>query len=762
MTQDRSSATEREAIHRLVELARKDGRPDAFMAKRNWSRYMLGLPLDITADCEDPNAVWAGIMHNVSGGGIGFWSKRDVKSNTRVFVREYSRDGGGAWIECRVAHSTLGLQGFLIGARFENPAPREQPTIVETPVELDRQTAQEPGSRALLPRRSLSTKCAFACATTSCLGIVFAAWFCHTLWPQNWLFWLVPISTLLASGMGAFVGWCIVDDEIRFLKGLREAVCSLARSGGSPVPVPETPSRELGELRQAFMELAAQSRRREGEQRLQREKLEELNRIKSNILSVVSHDLRTPLTSILLYAQMLKEELQSLAEEDQKRFLDIIAGECNRLSRLVDDLLEVQRLESDRIQWDIKPQDLSETIRTGARVFEAMAMGKEIAFTVECPEPLPTVEADSEKISQVLSNLLSNAMKYTQSGGEVALSVEVRGANIVLCVADNGPGIPRDQWDVIFDRFTQLTHSTQSRNSGVGLGLNIVKRIVERHGGAVWVDSEVGEGSRFFVSLPTKVKRPLPESDPSDAPVGRVLVCDADPELAAMIAQSLQTERYEVRLAYSGKRLLAQAEEGQIDVVITDVLLPDMDSSELLAHLVALPHRTFRLIVHSYACDTRQLKRQGVDAFLERPTSRKELLQAVTVAMQKRVQTGLTVLLVGRQLRPLAPALSRAGHLPIIAEDFETASRLVCDYSLNAALIAEGELDEQWERLREIGIRADDPIRLMIVCENLQKRQKLLAEEYGLQTVILEPGKESVVAAEVSRLQESYLERMRR
>ena len=115
-----------------------------------------------------------------------------------------------------------------------------------------------------------------------------------------------------------------------------------------------------------------------------------------------------------------------------------------------------------------------------------------------------------------------------------------------------------------------------------------------------------------------------------------------------------------------------------------------------------------------------------------------------------------------RRIRPLAPALSRAGHLPIIAEDFETASRLVCDYSLNAALIAEGELDEQWERLREIGIRADDPIRLMIVCENLQKRQKLLAEEYGLQTVILEPGKESVVAAEVSRLQESYLERMRR
>src|SRR5262249_28261144 len=147
--------------------------------------------------------------------------------------------------------------------------------------------------------------------------------------------------------------------------------------------------------------------------------------------------------------------------------------------------------ESGRVQWHMKQQDLAPAIRTSGQVFEAMARRASIEFSVDCPESLPAINADSDKISQVLSNLLSNALKYTPTNGRVSLSAEARIGDILICVTDTGPGIPRDKWDQIFDRFSQLTSTHTREIAGVGLGLHIVREIVQHHGGRVWVDSEL-------------------------------------------------------------------------------------------------------------------------------------------------------------------------------------------------------------------------------------------------------------------------------
>ncbi|UCG16121.1 MAG: response regulator [Phycisphaerales bacterium] len=763
--QTTSSSPYRDEISRLVAAAREHGEADSYEGRRRWVRYAIGMKLEVTREPDKPWASWSVVAHNISGGGIGFWSKHKLAVGSGLSLRKWTEDKSAMWLPAHVTHCAAGIHGYLIGAAFTEPHPPDGDVSTETEMEsaappkegASAGAAGRPPSR----RMSLGTKCACASALAGGASVVAVDIVCGQHHFPEGEFWATMAGILLAFALGALVGWIIVRSDVHFLSSFGTTIRRIARGETPPSSLGHAPSSELIDLRRAILDFENLWRQSEDDGRIQRQKLEELNQIKSNILAIVSHDLRTPLTSILLYTRMLTEGLETLEAEDQRGFLQIISDECSRLSRLVDDLLEVQRLESGRARWDIRPRDLSQVITACANVFEAMALSKSIEFEVDCPDSLPPIEADADRIAQVVSNLLSNAIKYTPSGGTVRLSARSNGSDILIRVADTGPGIPREKWEQVFDRFSQLSNPDVREIAGVGLGLCIVRQIVEHHGGVVWVDSEVGRGSEFFVSLPIKRAGGKAESAFDEVPTaGRVLVCDADPELAAIIAQTLRGQDFDVRTVHSGCRLLAQLEQADIDVVVTDVLLPDMHAAELLAALDAVSPRLFRLVIHSYAGDGPELRRHGVDIFLRRPASKEDLIQGVQVAMRKRSSRGLTVLLVkdeGFDGGELCSILSERGHLPIVAETIREAADQLRQYPVDVVLLSEAVVCGGWANLEELRLSVQDNVPIMILCESVRRKERQLAESCGVQLIRYRPGGEEEALDAVTATREMLI-----
>jgi signal transduction histidine kinase/CheY-like chemotaxis protein len=752
-------------ISRWVQNAQLEGVPDAYRGKRQRTRYIVGMSLQLSANPEDPSATCLGTMHNVSGGGLGVWTKEKIEHGSVIFVRDDSAGTFSPWLQVEVKHVSLGLRGYLIGAAFTQAGPVDG---LKRSATLDTTNDSEPRSPALpiflSPTHPLRRRIALASAATSTMVLCIAMAMNNHVQTHGWTVWFLVVAVVGIYCLGSLMAWGILRPDLKFIQGFIDHLRQVSNEEEFQSPmIRPAPSRELEQLRLAFVDLTADLQKREDHQRIHRKKLEELASVKTNILSIVSHDLRTPLTSILLYAKMLQDDLDGLTADDQRHFLGIISDECKRLSRLVDDLLEVQGLEAGRAQWHMESQDLADTTRSCARVFEAMADSKSIRFSVDCPESLPPVEADADKISQVLSNLISNALKYTPAEGEVRLIVRSEANKILFTVADNGPGIPRDRWDQIFDRFTQLSDPNVRQINGVGLGLYIVRKIVERHGGIVWVDSEIGRGSQFNVSLPIRVDEPAPQESKVSPSAGRILVCDADPELTATMAMILQSQNLDVCTVHSGCRLLARLAQGDIDVLVTDLLLPDMNAPELLKSLEEMENRDFRIILHSYAGEATELRHKGIDVFLQRPASKEELIQAVRVAVQRRSALGKTALLVAddsASVEGLSKLLADKGHFPLLARTIGEAHRLIHYYPIDVAVFAENILKRDWIALEQVDMISNQNVPVFVLCDLLRKKERRLAQHHGVFPLAYQAGDEEAVvrtllAAETALLQES-------
>jgi len=473
-------------------------------------------------------------------------------------------------------------------------------------------------------------------------------------------------------------------------------------------------------------------------------------------LSMVSHDLRTPLTSILLYTRMLMDDVETIDQQERRHFLEVISDECMRLTRMIDDLLDVQRLESGRGSWNVGEHDLAETVRGCAEVFEPIARANTIHFTVDCPPSLPIVRVDPDRINQVLTNLLTNAMKYTPSGGRVELSAEAYERELVLRVRDNGPGIPREKWDQIFERFTQLGSEQAKEISGVGLGLYIVRQIAERHGGSVWVNSEVGRGAEFCVSLPLKAEEPENGSEQDGIlQTGTVVICDADPELAATMARLVRAHGMHSRVVHSASRLLETVRQGNIDVVLTDIMLPDDAAPDILNDLLAVENREYRVVVHSYEGESGELRQNGIDVVLRRPASEEEILLAVRAAMHKRSSSHRIALVPGKgnpALKNLFESLTSAGYLLVSQEDCRGLGAVTQNYPIDLILAWGPELGLGWGGLKRLGLPPGSQTPVAVLCEVVGSEEKRLAERHGAVVLPYRQGDEERVLAELSDL----------
>jgi two-component system phosphate regulon sensor histidine kinase PhoR len=229
--------------------------------------------------------------------------------------------------------------------------------------------------------------------------------------------------------------------------------------------------------------------------------LRRLEQVRKDFVANVSHELRTPLTAIQGFAETL---LGSALEDPQNncRFLEIIRSHAVRLGRLTDDLLKLSRIEAGKLEVAIQPISLIDAIESCVETTRIRAGEKQLSLKVNCPNGLPPVRAHEALLREVLQNLLDNAVQYTPPGGRIDVSAAVEDGHAVVTVSDNGIGIPIADQERIFERFYRVDAARSREVGGTGLGLAIAKHIVEAHGGRIWVESAIGQGSKFHFSIP--------------------------------------------------------------------------------------------------------------------------------------------------------------------------------------------------------------------------------------------------------------------
>jgi len=229
--------------------------------------------------------------------------------------------------------------------------------------------------------------------------------------------------------------------------------------------------------------------------------LERANRLKSEFLASMSHELRTPLHTIIGFSELLSEELEGPLNEKQKRFVQHIHTDSLHLLELINDVLDISKIEADRLELRPETFDLTALVAESLASVRSLADAK--SHKLETALNVPTaLEADRLRIKQVLVNLLSNAIKFTPEGGSIRLEARVQESFVVVSVTDTGVGIPPEEHESIFDKFHQVGATTKGVREGTGLGLAITKRLVEQHGGSIWVQSQPQQGSTFLFTLP--------------------------------------------------------------------------------------------------------------------------------------------------------------------------------------------------------------------------------------------------------------------
>lgn len=315
----------------------------------------------------------------------------------------------------------------------------------------------------------------------------------------------------------------------------------------------------------------------------------QIERMKDEFISVVSHELRTPLTSIHGSLGMLASGLITGDSEQGKRLLQIATDSTERLVRLINDILDIERIESGRVKMEKQFYNVAEIMAQAVNIMQAIADKAKINLDVEYLHIQVWVDAD--KIVQTLTNLLSNAIKFSDPGSTVYLRAKTtEEQQICFQVEDTGRGIPSDKIDSIFERFQQVDSSDSRKQEGTGLGLAICRSIVQQHNGKIWVESQLGEGSIFYFTLPIVPNNPdsplsVAIAAKTDIESPFILVCDDDPDVLNEIKNLLESQKYRVVTVTNGEEAIAFALTHNPDVILLDLIMPGMSGWEVMAEL---------------------------------------------------------------------------------------------------------------------------------------------------------------------------------
>ena len=371
---------------------------------------------------------------------------------------------------------------------------------------------------------------------------------------------------------------------------------------------------------------------------------EAANRIKDEFLATLSHELRTPLTSLLGWSSVLRE-----ARRDEKvlaQGLDAIDRNAKVQAQLIDDLLDVSRIVSGKLNLDVRPLDVGSVTRAAINVVQPAADAKGISLHYWAQPGLGAISADSARLQQIIWNLLSNAVKFTPHGGKIHVRVERDDTNAKVMVSDTGQGIDPEFLPRVFDRFRQADSSTTRSFGGLGLGLAIVRHLVELHGGTVSAHSDgAGKGATFSASFPLITDRVEPNAVAHSGEIHaselrsldglRVLLVDDEVETREIISTVVERTGAEVKTCTSAREALGELVEWRPHVILSDIAMPDEDGYSFINRVRALPQNeggnTPAAALTAYARDEdrKQVLAAGYQMHIAKPIGAGQLVQLI-------------------------------------------------------------------------------------------------------------------------------------
>lgn len=470
----------------------------------------------------------------------------------------------------------------------------------------------------------------------------------------------------------------------------------------------------------------------------------EVDRMKNEFLSVVSHELRTPLTSIRGSLGLLSAGSLGELSQPAQRMAAIALDSSERLTRLINDILDMERIESGSMPMTFVEQDAAELIRAAVGEIEGMAQAGSV--TVETVSAHGRIVGDADRVVQTLTNLIGNAIKFSEAGGVVRVSAAEQAGSVRFQVADEGRGIPEDKLERIFERFEQVDSSDTRVKGGSGLGLAISRGIVERHGGRIWAESKPDVGTVVSFEIPATTHAPVAGSTEVDDDAPLILVCDDDRSVVDTLSAMLRQHGYRPIGVTDGDSAVDGAITHRPAAVLTDLLMPGTSGADVVARLRE-EERTQHIpivIVSGLGPASDPEVASSTDSWLVKPITDERLATSVAVAVAgRRRDTSVLVVEDDDQLASVLVALLRShglhvSHAQTAAEAVERARSTTPEVIVLDLKLPDGAGADVVAELRKDGRLASTPVVVYSAAEVTPEQR----EELRLgQTVFLTKGR---------------------
>lgn len=496
----------------------------------------------------------------------------------------------------------------------------------------------------------------------------------------------------------------------------------------------------------------------------------EVDRMKSEFVAIVSHELRAPMTAIKGYIGLLAMEIADTVTEAQRGYLGVVRANADRLGGMVDELLDLSRIEAGKIQIQYQAVSMQRVIHEVTAMLQKSFDDRRVRLILNVPDDLPNVLSDPSRLAQIVTNLISNALKYTMEG-HVEVRAHATDGHVQVDVADTGIGMTEEDQAKLFTRFFRASTARAHRISGTGLGLSITRSLIEMQGGHIWAKSAVNRGSTFSFTLPI-LPEPLAEMAQSEPQVAaaaprlakpsRILIVDGELHIAQSLRRQLETDDHDVLITTHGADALPLARREIPDVIVLDVTLPDVDGFEVLYQLKQ-DSRTqpIPVIITSIIAEREKGLALGAADYLNKPLDDQQLLESVRRVLAACAPDGRSpqsVLVVDDEVdirHWLSLELAKHGFLVTEAEDGEQALKAVAAHLPHLILLdLKMPVMDGWtvaRKLREDPQTAAIPIIVLTASPVDLQRERVCVLGLGVQQFLTKPVSVEMLVEEIKK-----------